>query len=53
MIDSLTLRFDHFIRAILKAIEIEINSQHFDKFFLQNREKSKYQFLTFLPVTLI
>ena len=47
------LRIDCFIGAISKAIEIEINSQHFDEFFLQNHEKSKYQFLTFLPVTLI
>ena len=29
MIDSLSLSFDCFIGAILKAIEIETNTQHF------------------------
>ena len=51
MIDSLNLSFDCFIGAILKAIEIETNTQHFDNCFLQNCKKSKYHFLTFLPVT--
>ena len=31
--------------------EGKCNTQHFDEFFWQNREKSKYRFLTFLPVT--
>ena len=51
MIDFLSLSFDCFIGAILKAIEIETNTQHFDNYFLQNYKKSKYPFLTFLPVT--
>ena len=51
MIDSLSLSFDCFIGAILKAIEIETHTQHLEKDFLQNCKKSKYRFLTFLPVT--
>ena len=31
--------------------EGKCNTQHFDEFFWQNREKSKYRFWTFLPVT--
>ena len=33
MIDCLNLSFECFIGAILKAIEIETNTQHFDEFF--------------------
>ena len=51
MIDSLSLSFECFIGAILKAIEIETNTQHFDEFFLQNCKRWKCCFLTFLPVT--
>ena len=31
--------------------EGKCNTQHFNEFFWQNREKLKYRFLTFLPVT--
>ena len=33
MIDCLNLSFECFIGAILKAIEIETNTQHFDDVF--------------------
>ena len=33
MIDCLNWSFECFIGAILKAIEIETNTQHFDDFF--------------------
>ena len=44
MIDSLSLSFDCFIGAILKAIEIETNTQHFDEFFFYKIVKMKISF---------
>ena len=47
-VDSLSLSFGDFLK------EIEINKHHFEEFFFsQNCKKSKYRFLTFLPVTLV
>ena len=41
MKDSLSVSFDCFIGAILKAIEIETNTQHFDKFFFYKIVKNE------------